>query len=111
MITELLPQEVKEEAIACKTKRRRNAKQRMTMRRRLKLWWHAGVHFSFDPHRFRAQGRPSFLSPRLTLNAAWRRLKTLRWTSTSLAHMAGQLWNPSLRPNVINEAKSYAVLT
>jgi hypothetical protein len=30
----------------------------------------------------------------------------MRWTSTSLAHMADQLWNPSQRPNVTNETKS-----
>jgi hypothetical protein len=33
-------------------------------------------------------------------------LSWMRWTSTSLAYMADQIWNPSLRPNVINETKS-----
>jgi Domain of unknown function (DUF4157) len=33
-------------------------------------------------------------------------VEALRWTPTSLAHMADQIWNPSLRPNVINETNS-----
>jgi hypothetical protein len=29
----------------------------------------------------------------------------MRWTSTSLAHMADQLWNPSPIPNVADETR------
>ena len=37
-------------------------------------------------------------------------INCVRWTSTSLAHMADQLWNPSPTLNIIDDIRSYAVL-